>query len=338
MIFAKIQDIEGYLPPEVITNEQLEKEHPEWNVHELHKKVGIHSRRICPINQTALDMAERAAKSLLSRNPEFSKNVDFLVYCTQSPDHFLPSGACILQSRLNLPIKLGAFDFNLGCSGYVYGLAIAKSLITSFMAKNILLLTGDTYTRYIHPADRTCRLVFGDAATATLITAVENEQIGLGHFLFGTDGKGATNLIVPAGALRLPISNTTSEPMTYSDGFVRSQNNIFMDGQEIFSFALLRVPQIVSELLKISGLTVEEVDWFVYHQANKFMIDHLMKKSHIPEEKMARYYEQVGNTVSSSIPIAMREYIDKLKIRPGHRLVLVGFGVGYSWAACELVF
>ena len=337
MLFARIHDIECYLPPDTVTNEQLAKEYPEWDLDGIFAKTGVRARRICSTDHTALDMAEKATQILLNRNSGFSGKIDYLIYCTQSPDHFLPSGACILQSRLNLSINTAAFDFNLGCSGYIYGLALSKSLIVSEMAKNILLVTGDVYSRYIHPADRTNRVLFGDAASATLVVSEKNGGKGLGNFLLRTDGKGAKNLIVPAGALRLPSSIETAVETTDSVGCVRSQDNLFMDGTEIFTFAMLRVPQILKELLAVSKLDIDDVNWFVYHQANKFMLDKLMTRSRIPEKKMVRNYELIGNSVSTSIPLALQEYIERDYIKKGHRLILVGFGVGYSWGACDLV-
>lgn len=336
MINARIKDIAYYLPPNVLNNENIAIDNPNYDFEEINKKTGIYERRISGDSQTAIDMAEIAIERLLKNNNDLIKKIDFLIYCTQSPDYFLPSGACILQNRLKLSKNIGAFDVNLGCSGYIYGCAIAKSMIVSKLAKNVLLVTSDTYSKYINKSDRTCRIIFGDAASATIITET-NKKTGIGNFILRTDGSGEKNLIVPAGCFRNPTSNETRKEFVDNNGCVRSKNNIFMDGQKIFAFSLINIPRILKEILELSHITVDDVDWFIYHQANKLILDELMVRSSIPEDKMVRRYADIGNTVSSSIPIAIKSYLDQEKIKKNQRLILIGFGVGYSWGACDVI-
>jgi len=329
-----ITHLSYFLPEKTLTNDDLAIEYESsWNSKKIYKKTGIKSRHIAT-TETTSQLAARAAEKLFSESGFPKEKIDFLLLCTQSPDYFLPTTACIVQDMLGLPTSCGAFDFNLGCSGFVYGLAIAKGLIAGGMAKNVLLLTVETYTKYIHPKDKSVRTIFGDGAAATLITHEEGDPCKIGKFVFGTDGKGASNLIVPAGAMAMPRSDETAEETVDEQGNVRSLNNLYMNGPEIFNFTLDIVPDTVKSLLARAKLSMDDIDLFVFHQANKFMLDSLRDKIGIPDEKFYLNMEDKGNTVSATIPIAMKDALDEGRIRRGDKLMLVGFGVGYSWAGC----
>jgi 3-oxoacyl-[acyl-carrier-protein] synthase-3 len=334
---VRIVGIEYHLPARVETNSQLAQENTGWAMEKLAEKSGIYERRVVSPGETALDLAMEAASGLLKRDLVDPRCIDYLIYCTQAPEYYLPSGACILQHRLKLGKHIGAFDYNLGCSGYVYGLQMAQSFIQSGIARNVLLITADTYSRYINPRDRATRTLFGDGASATLLGLGEGDA-GLGAFVLGTDGAGAMNLCVPSGGLRLPRSTETGLEKTDEAGCVRSMDNLFMDGPALYTFALTVVPKAVSGLLAKTGRTIADFDWFVFHQANKYMLDSLMTRCKVPADKMIYNYENIGNTVSSTIPIALQANAESGKISKGQRMLLAGFGVGYSWAACELVW
>ena len=331
---VEILGVEYHLPQRAETNDDLVRECPDWDMNRIYKKSGIGTRHISAADETATDLGLQAASKLLQRGVVPVEEIDYLLFCTESPDHFLPPGACVLQRSLGLARDIGAFDFNLGCSGYVYGLQLAKSLIQSRMARNVLLITGDTYSKYIHPLDRTVRTIFGDAATATLIGQAGDGPGELREFVVGTNGEGAKNLVVPAGGLRVPRSAETAKEYTDDAGCVRSQDHLFMNGRAIFGFALEVVPKLVDDLLGKAGVSADDVDWYIYHQANTYMLATLAKLSNLPAEKMVLEMEHVGNTVASSIPIAIQRYVEHGRIRSGHLLMLVGFGVGYSWGAC----
>jgi 3-oxoacyl-[acyl-carrier-protein] synthase III len=331
---AKILGIASYLPQTVETVEDIRSQQGAWPVDKIAEKTGIRSRHIADPSQTAGDLATEAARRLLAQNLVPREQIDYLIFCSQSPDYPLPSTSCVLQARLGLNQSVGAFDFQLGCSGYVYGLQLAHLLVTGGEARNVLLVTADTYSKYIHPQDRTVRMLFGDAAAATLIGPAAPEDRGMGPFVVGTDGEGAEKLIVPAGGSRLPCSTETAREVEDDSGCVRSQNHLFMDGQAVFSFAISRVPDLISAVLAKAHLKLADVDWFVFHQANRFMLENLAACSRIPREKMVYHLETVGNTVSSSIPLAIEAYQQAGTLRPGQTLLLVGFGVGYSWGAC----
>ena len=319
------------LPENKITNEQLVKEFPEWSVDKIADKVGINTRFVASENETSSDLAVKAAEKLFLENPNINKDdIDFVLFCTQSPDYVLPTSACIIQNKLGLPTTCGALDFNLGCSGYIYGLSLAKGLILGGIANNVLLLTGETYSKYLHPKDKGNRTIFGDAGSATLISTEGFAEIG--NFSLGTDGKGAENLIVKTGGLRCksPMNDLTFDEKANPT----SSDYLYMNGSEIFNFTIEAVPELVKNTLLKNKLTNDEIEGFVFHQANKFMLNFLRKKLKINEEKFHYYMSEVGNTVSSTIPIVLYE---KLKNGELHgNILLGGFGVGYSWGGCVI--
>jgi 3-oxoacyl-[acyl-carrier-protein] synthase-3 len=336
MPFARVSDIAGYLPDTVLHNEELETLYPGWTADKIHEKTGIRSRRIASPEQTAGDLAQQAAVALFARGLVAAENVDFLILCTQAPDYILPTTACLLQDKLGIPTSAGALDVNLGCSGFVYCLSLAKGLIESGSARCVLILTADTYSKYIHPSDKSVRTLFGDGASATAVVACEAEEPPIGPFVFGTDGSGGKNLIVEAGGFRTPRSAATAVEHADDSGNVRSRDHLYMAGTEVMGFSLREVPRAATALLAKAGVAQESVDYFVLHQANRFMLEALRKKMKIDGSQFPIHIEDCGNTVSSTIPltlVAMREqgYFDTSK-----RLMLLGFGVGYSWAGCLL--
>ncbi len=280
-------------------------------------------------------MAIEAAERLFETHKFPKEEIDFVLLCTQSPDYFLPTTACIVQNCLGLSTNCGALDFNLGCSGYVYGLALANGLIVAGSARSVLLITSETYTKYIHDQDKSNRTIFGDAAAATLITASDNVD-GVGKFVFGTDGAGSENLIVKNGGSK--HVDKLGEDIFEDGDFIRNDNNLFMNGQEIFQFTTRSVPILIQDVLKENNLHIDDIDLFVFHQANKFMLDYIRRKIKIPEEKFFVFFENIGNTVSSTIPIAMEHAIKTNVIKKGMKVLLAGFGVGYSYAATVIDF
>jgi 3-oxoacyl-[acyl-carrier-protein] synthase-3 len=314
-----IHSIEYYLPENIVDNNKLSFEFPEWEAEKIEEKIGIRNRHIVSKNETALDLAFNAAEKLLK---SFDKElVDFVILCTQSPDYYLPTGACILQDILNLRNDIGAFDFNLGCSGYIYGLALAKSLINSKIASNILLITAETYSKHIHPSDKSNRSIFGDGAAASLVSSSSNDRIH--EFVLGTDGSGKDNLIVKKGGMRqLGFENNDL-----------IEDFLYMNGPEIFNFTLDIVPELVNNVLLKNRLSINEIDFCIFHQANKFILEYLRKKLKIDPVKFYINMIETGNTVSATIPIALKDCIENKVVKAGDKILLVGFGVGYSWGA-----
>lgn len=325
-----IKAISYYLPEKIYSNEDLQKDFPEWPAEKVNSKIGIKTRHIAAENETASDLAVKAAEKLFVENKIDKTKIDYLIFCTQSADYFLPSSACVIQSRLGLSTTCAAFDMNLGCSGFVYGLSVAKALVSSEMYKNVLLLTGETYSKYIHQKDKGNRSLFGDAATATLISP--EGFLRIGNFVLGTDGTGEKSLIVKTGSSR---HRAALNDLTYNESNNPiSSDYLFMDGTEIFNFTLKAVPENVKSVLEKNNLMQDDISLFIFHQANKYILNFIRKKIKIPEEKFYYCLENIGNTVSSTIPIALYEAQREQRLQGN--ILISGFGVGYSWGGTVL--
>lgn len=331
---AYIKALSYFLPETVVTNEQLLEEFPEWSVDKVAKKVGVNSRHVAAEDETATDMAEKAARKLFDEYGISPSEIDFILLCTQSPDYHLPSSACILQDRLGIPTSAGAFDYNLGCSGCIYGMAVAKGLIAAGIAKNVLVLTAETYNKYLHPSDKSNRSIFGDGAAACLVSTEGFAEIG--EFVLGTDGSGANHLIVKSGCARLP--KPTGESVTDDEGHVWYDDYLYMNGGAIFNFTLDAVPAMMADILKKNKLEKDNVDFYLFHQANKFMLNTIRKVCVLPKDKFYVNLETTGNTVSSTVLIGLKDCLDNGTIHEGMQVMCAGFGVGLSWGGVMLRF
>ena len=335
MMGAFIKAISYYLPDRVVTNEDLVREFPEWGVEKVYDKVGVKERHLAGEAETAGDLAEKAALQLFEEYQVSPSEIDFVLLCTQSPDYRLPSTACILQDRLGIPTSAGAFDYDLGCSGCIYGMAVAKGLIAAGLASNVLLLTAETYTKYLHPEDKSNRTIFGDGAAACLISE-EKGLAEIGDFVFGTDGSGADNLMVKTqGARFMERTGLSTED---DDGHVNREDYLYMNGSAIFNFTLEQVPPMMNRLLERSGLAKDEVDRFVFHQANKYMLNTLRKICGVSKDKFHVDLEHTGNTVSSTILISLKDCLDQGLVQSGMKVMACGFGVGLSYGGVILYF
>lgn len=326
MPYAHIGPIAVYLPSRIETNAQLAAEFPRWDMETIGAKTGVRQRHVAADDECSSDLAVAACERLFADYTIDRQSVDFLLLCTQTPDYPLPTTACLVQERLKLPRHCGALDFNLGCSGYVYGLAMADGLIRGGMARRILLVTAETYSKYIAPDDRSLRTIFGDGATATLVEAADAPT--LSAFVFGTDGAGGDALMVNRGGCRRPES--ALQPRTRQ----RWSSALYMDGPSLIYFAQEQMPLLVEEVLSRGRLTRENVDLFLLHQATHKMLTEIRQQARLPEERTPIQLESYGNTVSSTIPILMQELRYASRLQSGMRSMLLGFGVGYSWAGC----
>ncbi len=333
---AYIKNISAYLPKSILTNKMLAEQYPEWSIEKIESKTGINKRHIIAEYESISDMAVASASPIFDNNIIDKSDIDFILLCTQSPDYLLPTTACIVQDKLGLPTTCGALDFNLGCSGYIYGLSLAKGLIQSNQATNILLITSEAYSRYINKGDKSVRSLFGDSATTTLLSANSNNNDFIDSFVFGTDGKGAKNLIIPDGGSVKPIDSESNVENIDKNGNVRANKNIYMNGSQILVFTLKTVPETLNNVLSKANLTLDDVDYFVLHQANKFLLKQLQNKLNIPDKKFLISYAEYGNTVSSTIPLGLLK--DCNKFISGDKILLLGFGVGYSWGGCLVVW
>ncbi len=325
---AAIWALESHLPGVAISNEELAANYPEWDVPRIAQKTGILQRHLSAADECASDLAYAAAQKLFSRPTLDPGEIDYVLFCTQSPDYYLPTTACLLQERLGIPKSAGALDFNLGCSGYIYGLGLAQGLISTGQARRVLLLTGETYSKFIQPGDRSSATIFGDGGTATLLGAMDEQPPRhVARYVYGTDGSGAQHLIVRGGGMRARTG------VIDADG---SSPFLYMNGPEVFHFALKVVPACVAQLLEKAGKRLEDIDLFIFHQANRYMLDSLRTKLKIPEEKFYVSLASCGNTVSGTIPIALEGALAAGRLKPEQSIMLVGFGVGLSWGATLL--
>jgi 3-oxoacyl-[acyl-carrier-protein] synthase-3 len=328
---ATIGGISYYLPEQILSNEELSSIYENWSADKIFEKTGINSRHIAGENENVSDIAVNAALKLFEEYDISPNDIDFVMLATQSPDYILPTTACIVQDRLGIPKSAGALDFNLGCSAFIYGLALSKGLLSSNISKNILLIMAETYSKHINPKDKSTRTIFGDGAAAILIS--QGEKDGIREFILGSDGSGAENLIIPAGGMKLKHSDQTIVELEDENGSTRSKENIYMNGPEIFNFTIKVVPETVNNVLLKNNLVLEEIDLVVFHQANQYMLSYLRKKIKIPEDKFYINLEDTGNTVSASIPIALKMAEQEGRLKKGYKVLIVGFGVGLSWGA-----
>lgn len=334
--FARVAGVSYFLPEAVLTNETLSEQFDDWSAEKIYNKTGISRRHISAENEFSSDLATAAAQRLFTELSIEPQSIEYLIVCTQSPDYYLPTTACVVHENLGLNRDAAAVDINMGCSGYIYGLGLAKSIIESGQANNVLLVTADTYTKFLNSEDRSVRTLFGDGAAATLIVG-DSPKPNISRPVYGTDGSGAKHLIVPRGGLRngerlSPRSAVDSRDLT------AEHYDLFMDGPAIFNFTLERVPEVVNSILTNAETSMDEIDLVVFHQANGFMLEHIRKKMSIPDSKFVVSLEDSGNTVSSTIPIALKNSLMEGRLKQGMKLLLVGFGVGLSWGGLILEF
>lgn len=334
MIEAYIKAISYYLPEKILTNADIARDFPEWTEEKIASKIGILERHITVEGETASDLACGAAEKLFATNNIDRETVDYLIFVTQSPDYHLPTTACTIQTRLGLSQKITAIDVNLGCSGFVTGLSLAKAVIVSGQAHNVLLLTAETYSKYMHERDKSNRTIFGDGAAATLVSTEGIARIG--NFVIGTDGTGAENLIVKTGCARNPKPLNDLKFDDYDNP--HSSDNLYMDGPAILNYFLESIPQLFKDVLDKNGEEKDGIDLHVYHQANIFLANLERRKLKIAPEKYYVNISKVGNTVSSTIPIALCMAMEDGSLKQGMKVLSMAQGLGYTWGGMVLYF
>jgi len=329
---VKISGIEFHLGPLCESNRDMLTDNPSWDLAAIEEATGITSRRVARDEEYASDLGVAAAEKLFDRGIARRADIDALIVCTQSPDYLLPTTACIIQERLKLSTGTAAFDVNLGCSGYVYGLAIASSLLKSGVASKLLLLNADTYSKFVSKTDRTCRPIFGDGAAVTLIESTDSDDF-MGPFDLGTDGRGTDKLIHFGSGVR---GSSLGSAGYKGESGNSEKSSLKMDGAGVMMFTMRAVPKTVEGLLKKADLQKEQIDLYFFHQASRTVLDNIVRHLALPSEKVFRGFSEIGNMVSASIPIALRQAADQDRLRAGQTIMLVGFGVGYSWGSCIL--
>jgi 3-oxoacyl-[acyl-carrier-protein] synthase III len=329
-----IKQTEYYLPEKVITNQDFGKENPDWDIEKIEEKSGVASRHVVETSQTALDLAIKAVEKLFLSGKISKDQINAIIFCTQSPDYIMPSNSFLIHKHFNFSQDVWTFDYNLACSGFVYGLAISRGILETGLAKNILLITAETYSKYINPKDRSTITLFGDGAAASVIS--DNNEQGIVDIILSSNGEKYDAFHIPAGGSKMPKNQFTNEISIDSSGNAKTLENIHMNGFAIWQFVSKNVSEQIKKLLERNNLSVNEIDLFVFHQASKLTIESLTKMLKINSEKVFMNIKHIGNTVSASIPIALKDAENSGRLKRGDLILLSGFGVGLSWGSIIL--
>jgi len=330
-----IQDIAYAFPDNCVTNDDYKRENPDWNMAKLTPKTGVQARFIAGPEETAFTLSLKACDKLFEK---YDKNtIDTVIFCTQSPDYIMPANAYLIHSHYNLPQHVIAFDITQACSGYIYGLLLSKSMIISGTSKNILLINADTYSKYINAKDRSTRVIFGDGASASIITSTTDDR-GIIDFEIASSGKEYKNFYIPDGAAKTPYAKSDHSLKDDGNGNFRTEMDIHMNGLGVLSFFKTMVPRQIKQLLIKNNLDLKDINLFVFHQASQIAIDSISSILRLEKSKVFTNIQNLGNLVSASIPVALKMAIDEKKINKGDFVLLSGFGVGLSWGTCLIKY
>ncbi len=332
-----IEAIAYSLGQKVVTNDQLLSENPYWDMTKILERTGVASRPIAAAGKTALDMAHEASVKVLRQLEINSSDVDALIFCTQTPDYMLPPNSTLLHGRLDMSTRVMAFDISHACSGFMYALGIARSLIVSGTAHRVLVITADTYSRLLHPLDRSTRPLFGDGAAAAIVSAHQPSMTVL-DMSFGTSGKHADRFIIRNGGARNRVSSADDRVVPDKSGRINSPDHIYMDGMGVLSFFNHAVPVAVHEILAKHNKSIIDISFFVFHQASQLALDGIARSLKIPSRKMVIDMADTGNLVSASIPVVLTKCIANKLFAQGQLVVLCGFGAGLSWSTALIQF
>jgi 3-oxoacyl-[acyl-carrier-protein] synthase-3 len=330
---VRVAGISAAVPVTCVDNSHLSQFSEEERA-KIINATGIQKRRVVEGPVCTSDLCFEAAKDVMASTGVTPESVGLLIFISQTPDYVLPATAIVLANRLGLPTSCAAFDVNLGCSGYTYGLWQAAALLPTTGSRNALLLVGDTISRIVSDEDKSALALFGDAGTATVLELTDEPAETV--FDLGSDGAGARNLIVEAGGFRHRTTGQSLERVSSPDGNRRAATELFMDGPQVLNFTLREIPKSVKAVAAAAGWSMEEVDAFVFHQANKTMLDYLAKRAGVPAEGMAFSLAEFGNTSSATIPLTLAYRLADRLSAGSLKLVLSGFGVGWSWASCAI--
>ena len=314
----------------IVSNEDLQKEFPDWDIERLSEKTGVYNRHIAGVNETAFDLSVRACEKLFETIDH--REIDGIIFCTQSPDFIMPPNSFLLHKHFGFADNVFAFDFNHACTGYIYCLAMANAFLKAGMGTKILIINSDTYSKYINNRDRSTRALFGDGAAATVVKNSKG-RIGIIDVDLRSNGSNYDKFWIPVGGLRLPRTKDNSIDFEDDKGRIRSKDKIEMDGLGVWSFINAVAPKQVNRLLHSNDIDITDIDQFVFHQASRMTLNSVMRSLKLNEDKVMVNIQNIGNTVSASIPIALKNALDQKKIKNGSLVVLSGFGVGLSYGA-----
>ena len=330
-----VRGISWCVPEKVETNELLVQEFGTWTPEKILHKTGIAERHVAEAGVPASYYHVMVANKFFEERPDIARDtIDMLVICTETRDYIAPATACVVHGQLGLRKTCGAVDYELGCSGFLYGLGISKGFISAGIARRVLLITGDVVAKYANKMDKAIRTIFGDGFTATLLEASEADRVT--GFDFGTDGTGFRDIIIEAGAEAMPYSDTTGNAYTNRFGNTHSKENIYMDGRKVLEFSVGEVPGSVDRTLERAGLKKEDIDLVVFHQASQLLLERVRDALGVPPEKFVIDLAETGNTVSSTVPIALARAAASGRLKPGMKVLVSGFGVGLSWGTAVI--
>ncbi len=326
-----IKALSACVPPDIVYNKDLGYLIPEEEIEKTINNIGIEQRRIAADDVTASDLCFKAAQQLMQDNDIAPESIDVLLFMSQTPDYRIPATSCLLQHRLGLPRETLCMDISLGCSGYLFALSTAFAYASMEGVNRVLLLDGETFSKIVNRRDKVDWPLYGDAGTATLI---EKGDYGESTFMFYTDGSGENALKIHAG-MRNPITPESCVEREQEEGNIRSDLEVFMDGMDVFNFAISKVPKSIKLLLKETGKTIDDVDYMVFHQANRFMMDFFVKKLKADPARVPYCINKYGNTSSTSVPLTISSELSG-KLDGTHTMVLSAFGAGLSWCSAML--
>lgn len=330
MVNTTITGMHYCVPQQRLTNEDLAERFGERQIASIIKMAGIRERRVVSPGETAADLAYWAARRLIDDRQIDPKEIDLLIFATQTGDYQIPATACIMHERLHLAENCAAFDINLGCTSYPYSLSVAHSMIAAGVAHKALVINADALTPLLHPMDRGLVPLHGDGAVASIVEPVKGAG-GFRGFLLGTDGSGYRHLMIPASGARIPRSEMTKREIQDDSGIIRTQENLHMNGPAIFHFSVYKIPEVIRQALDRFQLTIDDLDLVLLHQANKTMVDHIYRALKVPAEKRFYFMEMIGNVSGAATPLLLAEAWRQGLVRPGTRTLLAAFGVGLSW-------
>lgn len=332
---AKLSGVVTYVPSgtRFFDQDSKKSEFDPKQIERIKKNIGLDKRHVSSKKTTTLDLCHAASIDLLNGLNIPFEEIDGLIFVTQTPDHYQPCNAAIIHGLLNLSKECASYDVNLGCSGYVYALWLAHMMIETATCKKVLVLAGDTLSKCTNKKDRSTAFLFGDAGTATL---VENStHLNNTFFSLNTNGRGSDHIKIPAGGFRLPKSNQTMIEKTNSDGNTFSQENLIMNGAEVFNFSISVEPESINSILDYSKVDINNIDYVIFHQANKYIISNIARRLNLPLEKTPMStVEKYGNQSSASIPCTINDSLNKILVSKNKNVILSGFGVGLSWGSC----
>ena len=331
-----IKHCEYYLPDKIVSNKEMAIEHPNWDVEKIASKSGVLNRHISKPSETAFDLAIKATHKLFENNEIETFQISGIIFCTQSPDYIMPQNSFLVHKYFNFSQDVWSFDYSLACSGFIVGLSIAKGMIETGLAENVLLITSETYSKYINPNDRSTNILFGDGAAATVISKSDIDSII--DIKISSNGAKFETFYIPAGGSKMPKDEKTCINIKDKSGNIKSLEDIHMNGFAVWQFISKNVSEQILKLLSKNNLKPEDIDLFVFHQASKMTLESLIKMLKIDPKKSYTNIENLGNTVSASIPIALKDAVDEGKLKRGDLILLSGFGVGLSWGSIIMRF